>query len=281
MKTTYQNPAFHKLKASVLALSVVALTASPSYAVLLDLTTANSSGSINGAIYQQIDPQSTGTGVIDSFVQIATGGNDTQADAYNTTVNNTLDNGATDNFNHSITLGSVPIVTINGMDYREFLLDINENNNAAGDQYVSLDTVQIFLGGSANSSVETFTGGILDHDGTLVYDMDAGGDSWVALNYALNTGSGSGDMFLYVLDSAFGGGADDDVVTLYSHFGAQGDNPAGGVPAGKYGTSDGFEEWALREPTPPNNVPDGGMSIVLLGLALTGMGFYGRLRNRN
>ena len=143
-------------------------------AVIVDLTTDGSSGTINGARYEQIDPQSTGTGVIDSFAQI--GNNDPTAHAYNTTDNNTLDNGSSDNFNHSITLADVPIVTISGNPYRQFLLDINENNNAALDQFLSLDEVQIFVGGTANSNVDTFTAGILDHDGTLIYRMDAGGD---------------------------------------------------------------------------------------------------------
>ena len=47
-------------------------------------------------------------------------------------------------------------------------------------------------------------------------------DNWVALDYSLNTGSGSGDMFLYVLDSVFDPYDGGDVVTLYSLFGQQG-----------------------------------------------------------
>jgi hypothetical protein len=75
--------------------------------------------------------------------------------------------------------------------------------------------------------VETFANGdpaILDHDGSLVFRLDAGGDNAVALNYALNTGSGSGDMFLYVPIAAFAGFGSGDDVTLYSHFGALGEH---------------------------------------------------------
>src|SRR5690349_8970398 len=41
---------------------------------VLDLTFAGANGSINGSFFQQVNPQSTGTGVIDSFVRIQNNG---------------------------------------------------------------------------------------------------------------------------------------------------------------------------------------------------------------
>jgi len=215
-------------------------------AVVVNLTTAGNSGTINGAIYQQIDPSSTGSGVIDSIARIQPGGSAVTSSGYNTTANGVFDTGSTDTFNHAITLGDVPLVNLSGTNYRQFLLDINENTGN-GDQYISLDEVQIFAGGTANSSVTTFTGGVLDHDGTLVYRMDAGADNWVAMDYSLNSGSGSGDMFLYVPDSVFSAFADAADVTIYSAFGLQGVNPTAvpAVPAGNYNVSDGYEDWAV------------------------------------
>ena len=240
---------WHGVRVAFTTVFVLCVASISPASITLNLTTDGSSGNINGAIYEQIDPQSTGTGTINSFVQI--GGNTDQTQGYNTTVNGTLDNGSSDQFNHSITLGIVPIVSIGGIDYRQFLLDINENRGG-GNEFLSLDEIQLFVGGTANSSVESFTGDVLDHDGTLVYQMDAGMDNWVALDYSLNTGSGSGDMFLNVPDSLFAAFGDADVVTLYSLFGQQGDVDAtealaAGVPAGDYGNSDGFEEWAVLE----------------------------------
>jgi hypothetical protein len=260
--------------AFLVALFTAFVVAAPSaQATTLDLTCIGCDGVINGALYTQIDPQATGTGVLMSFAQISPTGNTESSGAYNTTVNNTLENGTSDIFNHSILLSDVPIVTVAGVDYYEFILDVNEADQQGIGKYISLDEVQIFVGGTANSSVDTFTAGILDHDGTLVYQMDAGTDSWVALDFQLNSGSGSGDMQLLVAVSAFGGASADSVVTLYSEFGQQGLNPSG-VPAGNYGQSDGFEEWALNEATgggttPP--VPEPSAALVFgIGAVLMG-----------
>ncbi len=216
-------------------------------AAIIDLTTAGSSGVINGAIYRQNNVQPTGTGNIDSFVQQNPQGSGTTSKAYNTTVNNVLDNKSSDNFNHSITLADVPVAVLSGTPYRQFLLDINESSGG-GNEFISLDEVQIFAGGTANSSVTSIVGGVLQHDGTLVYRMDAGGDNWVALDYSLGSGSGSGDMYLFVPDSVFNAFPGTAVVTLYSQFGLQGVNPAGFT--GNFGSSGGFEEWALGDPVP-------------------------------
>jgi hypothetical protein len=253
-------------------LTAFVFAASGAQATTLDLTTANASGTINGALYTQIDPQATGTGLLPAFSQISPSGSTTSSGAYNTTVAGTLDNGSSDQFNHSIILSDVPIVNVAGVDYYEFILDVNEADQQGIGKYVSLDEVQIFVGGTANSSVDTFTAGILDHDGTLVYQMDAGEDSWVALDFQLNSGSGSGDMQLLVAVSVIGTDPN-AVLTLYSEFGQQGLDPAG-VPAGDYGQSDGFEEWALNEvtgPPPPPPVPEPTAALVFgIGAVLMG-----------
>jgi hypothetical protein len=226
-------------------------------ATIVDLTTAGSSGTINGAIYQQIPAQSTGTGNIDSFAQI--GGNASTSRGFNTTVNNVFDNGSPDNFNHSIPLGLVPTQVISSTLYRRFLLDINESAGG-GEERLSLDEIQIYVSGTANSSIATFTASLLDHDGTLVYRMDAGMDNWVALNYRLNTGSGSGDMHLYVPDALFSAFGSSSTVTLYSQFGLQSVNPPGFT--GNFGTSAGFEEWAVEEVPEPASAS---VALIVLG----------------
>jgi len=249
------------------------------YAGTCDLTPAPlQECTINTAIFQGVDPQSTGTGVIDPFVQVHPGGNDTIESAYNTTVDKTLDVGAPDNFNHELLLSDLKVETIGGITYYKFILDINEDKNAA-DRYLSLDDVQLFQSTIANQSVETFSGGVVDIDGTLVYRLDtANVDNVVLLDYSFDNGSGSGDMSMFIPVSAFNG--EGQYVYLYSQFGVTGlvgsgcsEHPVE-QPCRNYGSSDGFEEWINAGGTP---VPEPA-TMVLLGTGL--LGIAGKVRRR-
>ena len=181
--------------------------------------------------------------------------------AYNTTANGVFNNGNTDTHNHSITLGDVGIVSKSGMDYRQFLLDINEDGSI---KTLSVDEIQLFVGGPSNPSSTSFSLGILTGVGTLVYQLDAGMDNWIKLDASNGSGGGAGDMFMYVLDSLFAAFDDDDIVTLYSRFGEQADPDNAG---------DGPEEWAYLtatgppSPNPQEGVPEATSVLIWVGLA--------------
>src|SRR3954468_18762573 len=51
-------------------LAALSATSAARAAIVIDLTTRGSQGTINGAIYKQVDPQPTGTGVINSFLRL-------------------------------------------------------------------------------------------------------------------------------------------------------------------------------------------------------------------
>lgn len=202
----------------------------------VDLTTAGSSGSINGAIFQQSNPQPTGCGVISDFLRIQAHSGSVEQ-GYNSDARPVqFDEKTSQTFTHSIHLNDIPIVLVNGVAYREFLLGINQSNSAP---LLSLDKLELFLGSAGNlSGYDAGTGTLAGL--TAMYDMNAGGGSnWVALNASLTHGNGSGDMYLLVPDRLFVTTAanPNPFVYVYSEFGVN------------YGANGGFEQWALPAQT--------------------------------
>ena len=194
---------------------------------MVDLTTAGATGTINGAWFYEAHAAATGSGSIMSFVRIDNNGNAPEIEqGYNTDGRPLQYNEMSSaTFTHSLLLSNVPVVTLNGTLYREFLLDINQRNN---NPLLSLDAIQIY-----RASTKDLIGPVAGL-GTPVYNLDAGKDNWIKMDYSLNAGSGSGDMFAYIPNSLFGLGAG-DYVYLYSMFGTEFPNNAG------------FEEWAVRK----------------------------------
>jgi hypothetical protein len=214
----------------------------------LNLTTAGSSGYINEAYFMQIDPQATGTGLIDPFVRLST--NQPISQGYNTSFRPLqYDENNSPNYTRTLSLSEVPVFNIGGTDYREFLLDINQINTRKG-RMLSLDQIEIYLSDQPDLI------GTPSSLGMLVYQLDDGSDNWIKLNAKLNHGSGSGDMLAYIPDSLFTGG---DYVYFYSKFGVNCPN------------NDGFEEWAVRKGEPLPVIPaPGAIALGSIGLCLIG-----------
>lgn len=227
----------------VLAIGALLLAPALAQATMLDLTTAGSSGTINGALFQQISQQPTGSGNISSFVRLST--NNTIESGYNTSgrpLTNWPDVNTSPTFTHNLMLSQIPEVTINGVAYRQFLLDINQTNS---NPLLSLDSLQIYQGNTGSLTTTT-----LSDLGTKVYDM--GSSNWIKLNYSLNAGSGQGDMYANIPNSVFGTGT---YVYLYSSFGAN------------YPNNDGYEEWATVGPSTAPPVPEPS-TVLLVGAGL-------------
>ena len=116
------------LLTSLAALLTIA-TANDASAGVCDLTTNGASCGpalfTNFAIFGEVSPQPTGTGYIDPFLRLQARN---QEQGYNTSAPFHLDQKKPDNFTHDLLLSKVPLKTINGVQYREFFLDINESN---------------------------------------------------------------------------------------------------------------------------------------------------------
>ena len=203
----------------VLAIAAVTLVESQSYANLLDLT-VEFEGTINGAIFQRFDPEtSTGTGVIEPFLRIQGKGIE---EGYNTDTTIAFET-KEGPWTRSLSLSDVPLVTIDGVNYLAFLLDINQSMGSKS--ILSLDELKIFLETSGSMA------GCSDDFSTPVYDL--GENNWIKLDAGLvGNGSGSGDMLAFIPDSLFNGSGND--VYFYSKFGVN------------ESSNGGFEEWAVQ-----------------------------------
>ncbi len=213
---------------------------------VVNLTAAHASGSVNEALFQQTDAQPTGTGKIRSFVRLQPGGAGTHEQGYNTDARPLqFDENTSPQFTRSQLLNAVPLVSVNGVNYRQFLLDINQKSSSP---LLSLDELRVYTAGTANLSGYDAASKTLGGQSAL-YDLDAGGDSSVTLNARLNSGSGAGDMFLLVPDANFVASPAGSNVYLYSKFGDAN------------GANGGFEEWAVKVNNPSGPTPTGTGSI--------------------
>ena len=262
--------ALETVRSAILVAAVLGYTGAAQASTIIDLTAGGSGGS-NGALYEWTDIQGTGSGVIDAFLRIQNNGTE---QGYNHSLGHNVPWDTKPGIHtHDIQVEDLVVKNITGVDYYEFLLDINESNGH-DNELLSLDNIQIYTrNGPISSPDESFS-----HLGDLRFNNDTGanGDTTVLLNYNLNPGSGGGDMFLYVPVSLFAGAMPEHYVYFYSLFGNMNNSDAG------------FEEWAMLQNlggpggegggNQPPVIPEPG-TMLLMG---TGLAFAARrLRARS
>jgi hypothetical protein len=266
--------------------ALLAFAGQQARADIIDLTTMGSSGFDAGGIgfFRQIDQQPTGSGVINSFVRINPGGSAAFERGYNTSGRPLqFDENTSPTFTRDLQLSEIPKVTgTSGVVYRVFLLDINQTGS---NPLLNLNELQIFqtntagLLGATGEDANGVGRVSFGSDASLVYDLQGLTRSTtletVLMDYSLNSGSGTGDVYAYIPDSLFD--SSKTFVTLYSQF---------GTPPGPNFANDGYEEWAVVKgsPTqPPPPPPFNGMvpappSVILL--ATGALGLFAQLRRR-
>ncbi|MBC8127475.1 MAG: PEP-CTERM sorting domain-containing protein [Gloeobacteraceae cyanobacterium ES-bin-144] len=238
-----------------------ALVTSSNGQTLVDLSDTNvNSGVINGAIYAIDSSHPSGTGIFGRgaggvFLTIQNKGVE---QGYNTSAGGIMDTKRVSQWNHEITVGSLGVLTIANQEYVPFLLDINESASSKN-SLLSLDDVKIFTT-SATAITNPTVGSLLaDPRLNLVYDMDAGANNSVLLDYnRIGGGSGSADMALFIPRNVFSGIPLNQTLYLYSRFG--GDISKGDADAG-------FEEWTQGKGT--SAIPEPA-TFSLIGLCALG-----------
>jgi hypothetical protein len=224
-------------------------------ATVLDLGSSGS-GSVNGAIFQTNNDHPTGTGVYNPFLTVQ---NDPWEQGYNAT-NGNFDTKRVPQWNHEIQFSDLQTTTINGTAYFGFSIDVNEpGGNKAG---ISLDAFSVYTSSTIQNSTSTNSSGFFNGSlGTLRYSL---GSNSVTYNDQ-NTGSGGGDINVYIPVSAFAGTQANDYVYLYQRWGNT-DSSQGG-----------FEETALIRGLAP--VPEMSALFPIFGL-LVAVGSTSILRRR-
>src|SRR5437773_7831830 len=172
----------------------------PAASSTVDLTTSGNFGTVDGAVFDASQVKA-GTGSFPAFLQINHTGTE---QGYNTDFRPVQFNETTNtNHDHSLLLANIPIVegdgtggTVEGMLYRQFLFDANEGNSGEN-PFLSFDRLQIYQETSGNLGGTFVSGlGFAAPGPHLVYDLDATGDHWLALNARLSSASGQSHIQL-------------------------------------------------------------------------------------
>jgi hypothetical protein len=221
--------------------AIVAM-ATPTY---IDLTTAGATVTQGDAVFHE-GGTGAGTGQFDPFLTV--GSNQDTEKGYNSCNPAEFDTAdCSAGRTHSLSAAAIPAVTINGVKYREFSLDANDQGS---DDFMSIDEFKVFLDSQSdlhnyNDATETF-GTDTGPAATKLYDMSPG----VVLmrSQTLTPGSGVSDITVDVKDSIFpsdcyyGSITCNKFVILFTAMGG-----AGTVNGDNYNVTGGFEEWRTQK----------------------------------
>src|SRR5688572_5931147 len=148
-----------------------------------DITDAGDFVNIGGVIFTDAVNTGSGTGGYNTFLAISD--NDGVEQGFNSDDTPPIDD-SNENIDqaktHTVKLSDLVIVTVNGVQYYEFRVDLNEANSDPNAQ-ISLDQFKLYS--SANGGINDTTTLFSQN---LIYDMDAGGNKSVLLSDIASSG---------------------------------------------------------------------------------------------
>lgn len=228
------------------------------------------------AIFQTVSPKPAGSGFVDNmsdvFLTMRANGSE---QGYNTDAKRAPYDVQRDStrFNNTLQLSQLQTTTVNGVDYFQFVIDINEPNGGTK-SLISLDQLKLFT--STDPSKSTMN---IESLGIKRFDLDLPSDSFIKYDDQ-NSGSGEGDIAFFIPTAAFYDPASlglnlpvaksTDYLYLYAQFGAN--------ISADFETGGGYEEfWTAQGLTP---VPEVSTAVPLAGiLLLAGLHFQRRRRS--
>ena len=168
----------------------------------IDITDPGGSTTVGGVIFEDAANVGSGTGNYDTF--LALNDNDGTIAGFNSDDSGSIDpsNSNMDaSKSEAILLGSLTTVWIDGVEYYEIRLDLNENNKEgeAAKSQISMEAFKIYT--STDGTIEDLA--TLETQ-NLVYDLDATEDNTLFLSEE-STGSGTDDYAIYIPVSQFEG----------------------------------------------------------------------------
>ena len=269
------------MRKTVVAVALLLAFAGTAGADDYNLSTLGQSYWINGALFASEEQKPEGTGYIDPFLKFTTNSEQTQAYNYDrktwgdVTGNTSYGTANWTTLVETATLEVYEMPNEAGVltDYWKFALDIDQTKSSGG--HFALDYLT-FSTSDDDSYHAPITG--IDNPptlptfpslGTQFYTM---GDNHLMLFYALNSGSGSGDLYVYVpVPASYG-----DYLYLANALGYK-ESMTFGATTYDTRNNDGPDEWAAYTSEYIPDVPDGGSMVMLLGMALIGLGGIRRM----